>query len=102
MSTALSFDPILSLVVQVLSRIENRFVDYRSLTMAAIVRNGYYVGLSYKSDHTLVVWRSGSDSVEFYNRQSGDLLQSVKTDTPVSAEPEIIPGADMSSAASLA
>ncbi len=85
MSTALAFDPILSLVVQTLSEVEGRTVDYRSLSMAAIVRNGYYVGLSYRSENTLVVWRSGADSVEFYNRNSGDLIRSVRTDIPAVA-----------------
>lgn len=86
MNTALSYDPILGLVVQVLSRIENRTIDFRSLSMAAIIRNGYYIGLSYKSDTTLVVWRSSSDSIEFYDRKSGTLIQSVKTEPSVSAE----------------
>ncbi|MDO4549750.1 MAG: hypothetical protein Q4C96_00690 [Planctomycetia bacterium] len=99
MSTALSFDPILSLVVQVLSKLENRFVDYRSLSMAAIVRNGYYIGLSYKSENTLVVWRSGSDSIEFYNRNSGDLIQSVKTDSQMTTEIDSLPTPGMHSSA---
>ena len=100
MNTALSYDPILTLVVQVLSRIENRTVDFRSLSMAAIVRNGYYIGLSYKSECTLVVWRSSSDSVEFYDRKNGTLIQSVKTESQISAElnsisPEIHPQATL-------
>ena len=74
MSTALSSDPVLNLVVKTLSRIEHRDVDYRELCMAAIVRNGYYLGLSYKSDQTFVVWRSGSETIEFYSRETGDLL----------------------------
>ena len=86
MNTALSYDPILGLVVQVLSRIENRTVDFRSLSMAAIIRNGYYIGLSYKSETTLVVWRSSSDSVEFYDRKSGTLIQSVKTEVAMPTE----------------
>lgn len=89
MGTTLAFDPILSLVVQQLSQIENRTVDYRSLSMAAIVRNGYYVGLSYKSEKTLVVWRSGSDSVEFYDRNTGDLLLSMRTDITFSPDSSV-------------
>ncbi|MDO4583839.1 MAG: hypothetical protein Q4D62_07015 [Planctomycetia bacterium] len=89
MSTTLSYDPILNLVVDVLSRIENRQVDYKNLSMAAIVRNGYYIGLSYKSDKTFVIWRSGSESVEFYDRATGNLLESVRTgDAPVGMELE--------------
>ncbi|MDO4570238.1 MAG: hypothetical protein Q4D38_07645 [Planctomycetia bacterium] len=82
MSTTLSYDPILSLVVSVLSRIEERTVDYKDLKMAAIVRNGYYIGLSYKSDDTFVIWRSGSDTVEFYDRKTWNLLDSVHVSDP--------------------
>lgn len=82
MNTALSYDPILSLVVDELSRIENRTVDYRDLSMAAIVRNGYYIGLSYKSEKTFVIWRSGSDSVEFYDRKTWELLSNVSVSDP--------------------
>lgn len=99
MSTALSYDPILSLVVQTLSEIEKRTIDYRSLSMAAIVRNGYYIGLSYKSEDTLVVWRSGADSVEFYNRRTGDLIRSVRTETLASPEVNIGPSASAASVA---
>lgn len=80
MSTAILCDPILNLVVNVLSRIEGRSVDYRDLSMAAIVRNGYYLGLSYKSENTFVIWRSGCDTVEFYDRKDWTLLESVRVE----------------------
>ncbi|MDO4630424.1 MAG: hypothetical protein Q4C70_14695 [Planctomycetia bacterium] len=80
MSTALLCDPILSLVVNVLSRIEGKAVDYKDLSMAAIVRNGYYLGLSYKSENTFVIWRSGCDTVEFYDRKDWTLLESVQVE----------------------
>jgi len=78
MSTAVVSDPILNLVVSVLSRIEGKAVDYKELAMAAIVRNGYYLGLSYKSENTFVIWRSGCDTVEFYDRKDWTLLESVQ------------------------
>ena len=94
MSTALSNDPVLNLVVKTLSQIEHRDVDYRELCMAAIVRNGYYIGLSYKSDQTFVVWRSGGETIEFYSRETGDLLNTVRVpETPVSVDmPTTMPG----------
>ena len=95
MSTALSIDPVLSLVVKTLSRIEHRDVDYRELCMAAIVRNGYYLGLSYKSDQTFAVWRSGSETIEFYSRETGDLLDIAQvSETPISVDnvPTSMPG----------
>lgn len=78
MNTAVISDPILNLVVDVLSRIEGKTVDYKELSMAAIVRNGYYLGLSYKSENTFVIWRSGCDTVEFYDRRDWTLLESVQ------------------------
>ncbi len=78
MDTAVISDPILNLVVDVLSRIEGKTVDYKELSMAAIVRNGYYLGLSYKSENTFVIWRSGCDTVEFYDRRDWTLLESVQ------------------------
>ncbi|MCR5163056.1 MAG: hypothetical protein K6C40_03465 [Thermoguttaceae bacterium] len=78
MNTEVVNDPILNLVVNVLSRIEGKSVDYTDLSMAAIVRNGYYLGLSYKSENTFVIWRSGCDTVEFYDRKDWTLLESVQ------------------------
>ncbi len=80
MSVALFCDPILTLVVNVLSRIEGKTIDYKDLSMAAIVRNGYYLGLSYKSENTFVIWRSGCDTVEFYDRKDWTLLESVQVE----------------------
>ena len=78
MDTAVVSDPILNVVVDVLSRIEGKTIDYKELSMAAIVRNGYYLGLSYKSENTFVIWRSGCDTVEFYDRRDWTLLESVQ------------------------
>ena len=58
--------------------LEGKSVDYKDLSMAAIVRNGYYLGLSYKSENTFVIWRSGCDTVEFYDRRDWTLLESVQ------------------------
>lgn len=88
MSTAILCDPILNLVVNVLSRIEKKAVDHRDLSMAAIVRNGYYLGLSYKSEDTFVIWRSGCDTVEFYDRKDWTLLESIQVSDSVNAEME--------------
>ncbi|MBQ9454606.1 MAG: hypothetical protein Q4A17_13265 [Thermoguttaceae bacterium] len=86
MNTALVSDPILNLVVNVLSRIEGKSVDYKELSMAAIVRNGYYLGLSYKSENTFVIWRSGCDTVEFYDRKDWTLLESVQVSDSVNLD----------------
>lgn len=91
MSTALLCDPILNLVVSVLSRIEGKTVDYRELSMAAIVRSGYYLGLSYKSENTFVIWRSGCDTVEFYDRKDWTLLESVQISDSVSVDLPMTP-----------
>lgn len=91
MSAAILCDPILNLVVSVLSKIEGKSVDYRDLSMAAIVRNGFYLGLSYKSENTFVIWRSGCNTVEFYDRKDWTLLESVCIN-------DSVPSADLSSA----
>ncbi len=99
MSTALLYDPILNLVVNVLSRIEGKTVDYKDLSMAAIVRNGYYLGLSYKSENTFVIWRSGCETVEFYDRKNWNLLESVQVnDTADSEAPSSVPDASATAA----
>lgn len=86
MNTNTSSDPILDLVVDVLSRIEGKDVDCKDLSMAAIVRSGYFIGLSYKSEHTYVIRRSGSEFLEFYSRETGNLLETVQVpDTSESA-----------------
>ena len=86
MNTDVVSDPILNLVVNVLSRIEGKTVDYKELSMAAIVRNGYYLGLSYKSENTFVIWRSGCDTVEFYDRKDWTLLESVQVSDSVNLD----------------
>ncbi|MBE6426756.1 MAG: hypothetical protein IJD43_14535 [Thermoguttaceae bacterium] len=99
MSTAATYDPILNLVVSVLSRIEGKSVDFKDLSMAAIVRNGYYLGLSYKSENTFVIWRSGCDTVEFYDRGDWTLLESVQISDSTAADVDMIPAAASFSAA---
>ena len=99
MSTAATYDPILNLVVSVLSRIEGKSVDFKDLSMAAIVRNGYYLGLSYKSENTFVIWRSGCDTVEFYDRGDWTLLESVQISDTAAMDLDMVPSTASISAA---
>ncbi|MDO4575501.1 MAG: hypothetical protein Q4D98_09855 [Planctomycetia bacterium] len=55
--------------------------------MAAIIRGGYYIGLSYKSENTYVIWRSGSEVLEFYHRADGKLLETVSVPDAAAPDP---------------
>lgn len=91
MTTHTTVDPVLALVQTSLEQLEERVIPENELVMAAIVRNNYYIGRSYKTNYTLAIWRTGSHSVEFYDRQEGTFIMSVPLEDQTAPNPDSSP-----------